>query len=133
MNEPIWLQKSVVLAFHEMLLAEHGGAVGIRDEGLLDSALNRPKQYFHYQTCGLHELASLYAIGIIHNHPFVDGNKRTGFVSMKTFLLRNAFTIEPNKEDSVSTFLNLAAGKISQDELAKWIKNTWFNCSRFSN
>ncbi len=118
MKEPIWLQKSVVIAFHEMLLAEHGGPSGMRDEGLLESALGRPINQFYYeQATSIFELASTYAIGIIQNHPFVDGNKRTAFVSAKTFLARNGFWLKYPREEAVHMFFSIAAHELSDRDL----------------
>ncbi len=122
MKEPIWLQKNVVIAFHEMMLAEHGGLMGMRDEGLLDSALGRPINQYFYESATLPELGAAYAFGIIRNHPFLDGNKRTAFVSMKTFLMRNGFRLELLKKEAVATFMDLAAGHVKESELATWIE-----------
>lgn len=121
MKEPIWLQKNVVIAFHEIMLVEHGGLTGMRDEGLLDSALGRPINQYFYEPTDLPELAAAYAYGIIKNHPFLDGNKRTSFVSMKTFLFRNNVSLSLPKEEAITTFLQLAAGSITEKTLAKWI------------
>lgn len=122
MKEPVWLQKNVVIAFHEMLLAEHGGPMGMRDEGLLDSALGRPMNQYYYEKASLSQLAAAYAFGIIKNHPFLDGNKRTAFVSMKTFLLRNGISLKPPKKEAIITFLNLASGDLEEPSLAQWIE-----------
>lgn len=122
MKEPIWLQKNVVMAFHEMLLAEHGGLMGMRDEGLLDSALGRPINQYFYESATICDLAAAYAFGIIKNHPFLDGNKRTAFVSMKTFLLRNDISLKLTKMESIKMFFDLAAGNVSELALAKWIE-----------
>jgi len=121
MKEPIWLQKNVVIAFHEIMLAEHGGLKGMRNEGLLDSALGMPINQYFYGSTNLAELAAAYAYGIIKNHPFLDGNKRTSFVSMKTFLLRNNLSLSLPKEEAITTFLELAASNITEKTLAKWI------------
>jgi death on curing protein len=122
MKEPIWLQKNVVIAFHEMMLAEHGGLMGMRDGGLLDSALGRPMNQYFYESATLPELASAYAYDIIYNHPFLDGNKRTAYVAMKTFLLRNGTLLDPPKEESITAFFDLAGGLITEAALARWIK-----------
>ena len=122
MKEPIWLQKNVVLAFHEMLLAEHGGPAGLRDEGLLDSALGRPINQYFYEQADLVQIAAAYAWGITRNHPFVDGNKRTAFVCMKTFLKRNGIILKPSRTDAVTTFMALAAGDISEARLTTSIE-----------
>ena len=122
MKIPIWLQKNVIIAFHEMLLAEHGGLTGIRDEGLLDSALGRPINQYFYESASLYDLAAGYAFGICRNHPFIDGNKRTAFVSMNTFLLRNGVSLDLPKTESIKLFFALAAGEVSEAFLAKWIE-----------
>ena len=122
MNEPIWLQKNVIRAFHETMLAEHGGLMGMRDEGMLESALGRPINQFFYESATIHDLAAAYAFGIIRNHPFLDGNKRTAFVSMKTFLLRNGVSLDLPKIESIKLFFGLSAGDISEAVLAKWIE-----------
>lgn len=118
MKEPIWLQKNAVIAFHEMLLAEHGGPAGVRDEGLLESALGKPINQFYYeQTTDIFELATTYAIGIMQNHPFVDGNKRTAFVSAKTFLARNGFWLRYPRIEAVNMFFFVAARATSENAL----------------
>jgi death on curing protein len=118
MKEPVWLQKNVIMAFHEMLLAEHGGAPGMRDEGLLESALGRPINQFYYeQSTTILELATTYAVGIIQNHPFVDGNKRTAFVSAKTFLARNGFWLKYPRTEAVNMFFSIAARETSDHAL----------------
>ena len=89
MKEPVWLRKDVLLAVHEWLLAEHGGSSGVRDNGLFESALDRPKNLLAYEKPTIYDLASAYACRIIKNHPFVDGNKRTGFMAAFLFLGRN--------------------------------------------
>jgi death-on-curing protein len=124
MIEPIWIRLDAVLAMHEEALALHGGPGGVRDTGLLESALARPKNLFVYaeQSPSLARLAAGYAKGIVANHPFVDGNKRTAFIVALTFLLRNGFVVTATKEDRVLTFWNLAAGEISEEELAGWFE-----------
>jgi death-on-curing protein len=122
MKEPIWLQKNVVIAFHEILLVEHGGLSGMRDEGLLDSALGRPINQYFYESANICQLAAAYAWGIARNHPFLDGNKRTAFLSMKTFLLRNGIKLVPPKSEAIHKFIALAAGDVEEEGLAKWIK-----------
>jgi death on curing protein len=117
----------VVLLMHAESLREHGGPEGVRDPGLLDSALARPKNLFAYseQTPSLSQLAAAYAKGIVANHPFVDGNKRTAFVVSLTFLALNGVSVTASKEERVLTFWNLAAGAISEDQLAAWFdRNT---------
>lgn len=123
MREPVWLQKSVVIALHEMLLVEHGGPPGMRDEGLLESALGRPINQFYYeQTTNIFALATTYAVGIIQNHPFVDGNKRTAFVSAKTFLARNGFWLKYPRTEAVEMFFSVAARESSESDLKEAIE-----------
>ena len=117
-----WLPKGAVLAMHARQLAEHGGGTGIRDEGLLESALQRPKSKFEYETPDIADLAAAYAYSIARNHPFVDGNKRTALVAARTFLLINGFQITATKEDRANTFLALASGNLSEVELAVWFR-----------
>jgi death on curing protein len=124
MIEPIWIRLDAVLAMHEEALILHGGPSGVRDMGLLESALARPKNLFAYaeHSPSLAQLAACYARGIVANHPFVDGNKRTAFVVALTFLLRNGFLVTASKEDRVLTFWGLAAGEISEEKLAAWFE-----------
>jgi death on curing protein len=124
MIEPIWIRLDAVLAMHEEALALHGGPSGVRDMGLLESALARPKNLFAYaeQSPSLAQFAACYAKGIVANHPFVDGNKRTAFIVALTFLLRNGFVVTATKEDRVLTFWGLAAGEISEEQLAAWFE-----------
>jgi death-on-curing protein len=123
MEEPRWLPREAVLAMHERQLSEHGGGDGLRDEGLLDSALMRPQHKFAYGEPDLFDLAAAYAYGIGRNHPFVDGNKRTALVASRTFLLINGYQISASKEDRLRTFLALAAGELSEEELASWFRS----------
>ncbi|MGO9005322.1 MAG: type II toxin-antitoxin system death-on-curing family toxin [Beijerinckiaceae bacterium] len=123
MKEPEWLIKAVVLAMQEEQLAEHGGQPGVRDEGLLDSALDRPKNQFCYGTPDIYDLAAAYAYGISKNHPFLDGNKRASFVVSETFLLLNGFTVTATEEAKLTVWLALADGKMAEAELAKWFRN----------
>lgn len=122
MKEPKWLLKEAVLAMHARQLAEHGGGEGLRDDGLLQSALQRPINKFAYDNPDLFDLAAAYAYGVARNHPFVDGNKRTALVASRTFLLINGYQITASKEDRLTTFLNLAAGTITETELAAWFR-----------
>jgi death on curing protein len=117
-----WLPKGAVLAMHARQLAEHGGGTGIRDEGLLESALQRPQNKFEYEQPDIADLAAAYAYGIARNHPFVDGNKRTALVASRTFLLLNGYQITASKEERVRTFLALASGTLSEPDLAEWFR-----------
>jgi death on curing protein len=120
MDEPEWVILSVVRALHEEQLAEHGGSPGTRDEGLLESALAKPKNLFHYEDAELAALAASYAIGIAKNHPFIDSNKRTSFVVATTFLYINGFAVETTDAEVVTTWLQVAEGTIDENALAKW-------------
>ncbi len=123
MNEPVWVLDAVAEAVHLRQLAEHGGAPGIRDAGLLSSALARPRHMATYAESGvsLTQLAAAYAFGIARNHPFVDGNKRTAFVVSMLFLRLNGRTIEASQEEKYEAFIDLASGKLDEDEFASWL------------
>jgi death on curing protein len=120
----VWLLEETLTAIHHRQIAEHGGSEGLRDEGLLLSALARPQNLLAYgePAPDLASLASAYAYGIARNHPFVDGNKRTALVAARTFLILNGVDIEATQDDKVLTVLSLAEGAISEDELADWIR-----------
>ena len=122
MTKPVWLLKPAVLAIHNRMIAEFGGSAGLRDEGLLDSALARPQHLHHYEDCSeLSRLAAAYAAGIIRNHPFVDGNKRTGFMAAYVFLGRNGRTLTADEVSATVMTLRLAASEIDEDEYAVWL------------
>jgi death-on-curing protein len=119
----IWVVDSVVLAIHESQLSEHGGAAGIRDEGLLASALARPRNLEAYgEDVDAAALAASYAFGIARNHPFFDGNKRTAFVVMELFLNLNGWYLEASDAVCISMMQTLAAGSLSEEMLAKWLR-----------
>ncbi len=122
MNAVRWIAKATILKIHSAQLTEHGGISGIRDDGLLESALARPELKAQYGEADLALLAASYAYGIARNHPFLDGNKRTAYVAMELFLMKNGMLLVSSDEDSVLTFLRLAAGELSEDELAAWIR-----------
>ena len=124
MDDPTWINDDVVIAIHERQIAEHGGSTGIRDPGLLSSALARPKHLFHYsqESPDLTSLAAAYAFGIARNHPFVDGNKRAAYVVCRTFLQVNGVDFEATQDEKYAIFLSLADGTLSEDELAAWIR-----------
>ncbi len=121
MKEPIWLRLEAILAAHDEQLVEHGGGGGIRDQGLLESALARPLNLYAYGEPALPKLAAAYAFGIAKNHPFVDGNKRTALVATEFFLGLNGVDLTATDLQCVETFLALAAGEITEEELAAWI------------
>jgi death on curing protein len=120
-KEPIWLNREDCLAIHEMMLAQHGGLPGVRDEGLLESAISKPHHLFAYRSPNLPEMAASYAAGIVRNHPFLDGNKRTGFVVAATFLELNGMEFTATEESVVEMTLALASGKLKQAAYAKWL------------
>ncbi len=122
MTEPIWLLKSVVLAAHNMMIGRFGGSAGLRDGGLLDSALARPANLHHYEACAeLPRLAASYAAGIIQNHPFVDGNKRTGFIAAYVFLDLNGTTLRADEVSATALTLSLASSEIDEAAYAAWL------------
>ena len=121
MKEPIWLNREDCLAIHEMMLAQHGGLAGVRDEGLLESALSKPRNLFAYSSPTLPEMAASYAAGIILNHPFLDGNKRTGFMLAATFIELNGMEFTATEESVIQMTLALADGKLRQAGYAKWL------------
>jgi death-on-curing protein len=118
----VWLSRQFILAIHDEQLAAHGGAIGVRDEGLLDSALARPLNRAGYGEPDTVELAALYAIAIARNHPFVDGNKRTAFVALVTFLALNGMMFEPPEVDATMAVLRLAAGEMDDEEFTNWVR-----------
>ena len=125
MSEPRWIQEKVVRAIHLRQLAEHGGLEGVRDEGLLASALARARNLFAYVNPkpDLPALAATYAYGIIKNHPFVDGNKRTAYVACRTFLKLNGQDVDASDVEKYRTFVGVADGTLSEEQLAEWIRS----------
>ena len=121
MSEPVWIDLEVVLAIHDEQLAEHGGQPGVRDRGLLESALARPRNRFSYGETSIVRLAASHALGISRNHPFLDGNKRTSLVVAELFLELNGYELTATDAQCVTTFLALAAGELGEDQLAEWI------------
>lgn len=117
-----WLDPDVVAAIHEAQLAEHGGGVGTRDAGMLESALGRARNLAAYGEPDCADLAAAYAFGIARNHPFVDGNKRTAFVAVELFLALNGFDLSADDGECVLTMLALAAGDIDEPAFAAWIR-----------
>lgn len=123
MKEPYWLTRSECLLLHDMMLDQYGGCSGIRDEGLLDSALARPQQLRHYGTPTMPEMAAAYTAGIVKNHPFLDGNKRTGFMMGAGFLERNGYELIASEAEVVIRTLALAAGEMSEADYAAWLES----------
>lgn len=122
MNEIRWLTRRMVEAFHQESLARFGGASGVRDEGLLESALARPQNRVAYEDDpAIFVLAADYCFGIVRNHPFVDGNKRAGLLSARVFLALNGYGFEPDEAMTVEMIRGLAAGEVDNDALVKWL------------
>lgn len=123
--EPHWITYEQVIAIHARQLRRFGGAPGMRDEGMLHSALERPINKWRYEQGALPELAAAYAYELAKNQAFVDGNKRTAFMSMMIFLLKNGVHFEPPPAHATAIILALAAGEVSEKSLARWIKDNW--------
>lgn len=124
MKEPIWLDRRVFLYLQLSSLAEFGGLQGIRDENLLDSALARPLQRFHYdKKCDLPELAAAYGFGLAKNHPFVDGNKRAAFHAIVLFLDVNGYRLRAGNLECIQAILQIATGELTEEQLSAWIRN----------
>ena len=124
MNEPVWITREDCLAYHESLLERFGGLSGIRDESLLDSALNRPKHLLAYGKPSIFQMAASYAHGIVKNHPFLDGNKRAGFIAAALFIETNGFRFQAPEEEAVLETLALAAGETPEEAYAAWLERT---------
>jgi death-on-curing protein len=123
MVEPVWLDKALVLALYEDVVAASGGAFGIRDEGLLESALARPLNRFLYEgVSDLLELAATYVVAIARNHPFIDGNKRVAFIALGQFLLDNRMVLIASDEDATSVMMSIANGDTDIASLARWLQ-----------
>jgi death on curing protein len=122
--EPAWLNRPILEALHADQIMEHGGSLGSRDQGLLESALARPQQKWHYEpSVDLATLSAAYAFGIAKNHPFVDGNKRAALVAAYTFLAINGFELEAPEPETVTMIFGTADGSLSEDDLAAWIRS----------
>ena len=119
------MNRQVVLALHKECIATFGGSDGVRDEGLLDSALARPENLFCYGAPTLHELAAAYGHGIAKNHPFIDGNKRTAFLTSAVFLMDNGLQPMVNEAEVVSAVTSLAAGQLTETEFAQWLTQSF--------
>ncbi len=125
MTEPEWLTAAIVLAIHDEQLAIHGGSPGLRDAGLLESALDRPRNKWAYESAELPELAAAYGYGIARNHPFIDGNKRTSLLAIYTLLGVNGVDFIVPEAQAAAMITSLAAGEISEESLARWIRDNW--------
>ena len=125
MTEPKWLTITMVVAIHDEQLAIHGGLAGMRDAGMLESALDRPRNKWAYEAAELPELAAAYAYAIARNHPFVDGNKRTSLLALYTFLGINEIDFVVPEATAAAIILSLAASEVSEESLARWIRDNW--------
>jgi death-on-curing protein len=125
MNEPEWLTPPIIIAIHDEQLAAHSGSAGIRDENMLASALDRPRNKWAYEQSELPELAAAYGFGLAKNHPFIDGNKRTSLLAIYTFLGINDIDFLVPEADAAAIILSLAAGEVSEESLARWIRDNW--------
>ena len=122
MKSRIWIDAADATAYHAELIAEHGGSAGLRDRGLLESALARPQNLAAHGEPTAFEPAAAYAFGIAKNHPFVDGNKRVAFVASVTFLELNGWQFAATEEDAAIAFLGLAGGKVTEQDLSRWLE-----------
>jgi death-on-curing protein len=123
MKEPSWIRQEALIALHGISLSRFGGAAGVRDAGLLESALARPQNRFHYEaTVALHDLAASYAFGIAKNHPFVDGNKRAAYLAADLFLRRNGVILKAPQPESYKAIMELAGGVITEEQFSSWLK-----------
>jgi death-on-curing protein len=121
---PVWIDARAILFLHDESLAMFGGARGLRDVGLFESALSRPVNHLLYKPdCDLAELAAAYAFGLAKNHPFIDGNKRTAFLALGLFVALNGWRLETTQVDAIDTMLSLATGRIDEIALADWVRN----------
>jgi death on curing protein len=124
-SEPVWLSAELVIAFHDEQLREFGGPPGLRDRGMLESALGRPQNKWSYGETDLAALAASYAFGIARNHPFVDGNKRASLLAIVTFLGLNGIEFLADQGAAVVMIQSLAAGEVDEAGLARWIRDSW--------
>ena len=124
MNEPLWLTTAIVVAIHDEQLAAHGGSSGLRDPGVLESALSRPRNKWAYEHAELPQLAAAYGYGIARNHPFVDGNKRTALLAIYTFLAVNKIDFVVPEAEAAAMILSLAADEVSEESLTRWIRDS---------
>lgn len=125
MTEPSWLSEEIIIAIHDEQLAIHGGGAGLRDAGMLASALERPINKWAYEGAGLPELAAAYAFGLAKNHPFIDGNKRTALLALYAFLFINDVDFIVPEADAAAIILALAAGEVEEEGLTRWIRDNW--------
>ncbi len=124
-KEPAWISYDQAIAIHSRQLRRFAGAPGLRDDGLLRSALERPVNKWHYEQAALPELAAAYAFGLAKNHAFVDGNKRLAFMMLVVFLRKNGVRFAPEQTHATAIIMALAAGEVSEESLTRWIRDTW--------
>ena len=124
-HEPLWVTYKQAVAIHSRQLRRFCGAPGLRDEGVLRWALERPINKWRHEQAPLDELAAAYAFGLAKNHAFIDGNKRIAFMAMMTFLLRNGVAFSPDPAPATQIILWLAAGEVSEESLTRWIRDNW--------
>jgi len=124
-EEPKWVTYDQVVAIHGRQLKRFGGALGLRDDGMLRSALERPVNKWLYEQADLASLAAAYAFGLAKNHAFVDGNKRAAFMTMTVFLRKNDVSFAPDQAHATAIMISLAAGEVSEESLARWIRDNW--------
>ena len=125
MSEPKWFTYEQAIAAHSLQLRRYGGAPGLRDEGALRSALERPVNKWHYESADLPELAAAYAFGLAKNHAFVDGNTRIAFIAIVAFPRKSGIAFRPDQAQSTAIILAVAAGEVSEESLARWIRDNW--------
>ncbi|RZN28817.1 type II toxin-antitoxin system death-on-curing family toxin [Bradyrhizobium sp. Leo121] len=125
MSEPFWLTRQMIEAIHDEQLAIYGGASGLRDEGMLQSALDRPRNKWSYEHAELADMAAAYAFGIARNHPSVDGNKRDSLLALYTFLGVNGIDFDVPEAEAAAMILALAAGEVDEEGLTRWIRDNW--------
>lgn len=125
MTEPFWLTRQIIVAIHDEQLTIHGGASGLRDDGMLESVLDRPKNKWSNEQAELAELAAAYAFGIARNHPSIDGNKRTSLLALYTFLGVNGVDFVVPEAEAAAMILALAAGEVDEAGLTRWIRDNW--------
>jgi death on curing protein len=123
MNDYLWIDQADAIIYHDQQITVHGGSAGLRDAGLLDSALARPQMKAQYGETDLAVLAAAYGYGIARNHPFIDGNKRTSVVVMEAFLVLQGFELKADNAELVVVTLALAAGELSEDDLVLWVRD----------
>jgi len=124
-QEPLWITYEQAVAIHSRQLRRFGGAPGLRDEGMLQSALEQPINKWRSEQASLDELAAAYAFGLAKNHAFVDGNKRLSFMAMMVFLHKNGVAFSPDPAEATTIILSIAAGEVSEQSLTRWIRDNW--------